>query len=227
MKISNAVVAGAVCVFANVARASVVVPSTDLNTLPVVYMGGNSAPRPPKNIEMLSKMRYVVIEKWEGPCWNECLANLTKKDPVQCEPSCQEENVQMATLKAVKALKNIPGIFYLNTILDFHYLALHEKYVEEDALIYNVDGSLCQLVNDNGMTNITAFDYSKPVAQKLWLDTVKNLTATGTVDGIYGRSLSCSPCCSRCAFSFPMALPLPLRKTEKWRDLPVRCCFRD
>ena len=36
----------------------------------------------------------------------------------------------------------------------------------------NVDGSLCQLVNDNGMTNITVFDYSKPIGQKIWLDEV-------------------------------------------------------
>eukprot|EP01052_Picozoa_sp_SAG31_P068444 SAG31_NODE_27251_length_429_cov_0.787879_1_plen_121_part_10 len=77
-------------------------PSTSLDTLPVVYMGGNSAPRPKENIEMLAKMRYVVIEKWEGPCWNECLANVSKQLP--CEPSCDEEAVQMATLAAVKKL---------------------------------------------------------------------------------------------------------------------------
>jgi hypothetical protein len=167
---------------------AVVVPSTSLDTLPVVYMGGNSAPRPAENVEMLAKMRYVVIEKWEGPCWNECLANITKKTP--CEPSCDEEAVQLATLAAVKKLNpKVAGIMYLNTILDFHFLRLHQTLVEADALVRNVDGSVCQLINDNGMTNITVYDYSKPIGQKIWLDEVQRLVETGTVDGFYGDTM--------------------------------------
>ena len=163
-------------------------PSTSLETLPVVYMGGNSAARPPENIEMLAKMRYVVIEKWEGPCWNECLANVTKK--IACQPSCNEEAVQMATLAAVKKLNpSVPGIFYLNTILDFPFLRLHQTLVEADALVRNVDGSVCQLINDNGMTNITVYDYSKPIGRKIWLDEVERLVETGTVDGFYGDTM--------------------------------------
>ena len=42
---------------------SVVVPSTSLGTLPVVFMGGTAAARPAANIEMLPKMRYVVVEE--------------------------------------------------------------------------------------------------------------------------------------------------------------------
>ena len=167
---------------------NVLAPSTSLDTLPVVYMGGNSAPRPKENIEMLAKMRYVVIEKWEGPCWNECLANVSKQLP--CEPSCDEEAVQMATLAAVKKLNpSVPGIMYLNTILDFPFLRLHQTLVDADALVRNVDGSVCQLINDNGMTNITVYDYSKPIGQKIWLDEVQRLVETGTVDGFYGDTM--------------------------------------
>lgn len=166
----------------------VLAPSTSLDTLPVVYMGGNSAPRPKENIEMLAKMRYVVIEKWEGPCWNECLANVSKQLP--CEPSCDEEAVQMATLAAVKKLNpSVPGIMYLNTILDFPFLRLHQTLVDADALVRNVDGSVCQLINDNGMTNITVYDYSKPIGQQIWLDAVQRLVETGTVDGFYGDTM--------------------------------------
>jgi hypothetical protein len=43
--------------------ANIVVPSTDLDTLPVVYMGGVAAERPKESIEMLAKMRYIVINK--------------------------------------------------------------------------------------------------------------------------------------------------------------------
>ena len=90
-------------------------------------------------------MRYVVIEKWEGPCWTECLANISQQ--LACEPSCDEEAVQMATLAAVKKLNpSVPGIFYLNTILDFPFLRLHQTLVQADALLRNVDGSVCQLI---------------------------------------------------------------------------------
>eukprot|EP01051_Picozoa_sp_SAG22_P020476 SAG22_NODE_4153_length_1366_cov_1.690608_1_plen_341_part_10 len=163
-------------------------PSTSLDTIPVVYMGGNSAARPAENIEMLAKMRYVVIEKWEGTCWNECLANISKQ--LACEPSCDVEAVQVATLAAVKKLNpSVPGIMYLNTILDFPFLRLHQTLVEADALVRNVDGSVCQLENDNGMTNITVFDYSKPIGQKIWLDEVERLVDTGFVDGFYGDTM--------------------------------------
>ena len=54
---------------------AIIAPSTDLDTLPVVYMGGNNLSRPKANIEMLAKMRYIVIEKWEGPCWKELTPN--------------------------------------------------------------------------------------------------------------------------------------------------------
>ena len=78
---------------------------------------------------------------------------------------------------------------YLNTILDFHFLDLHRKYVEADALLRNVDGTLCSLVNDNGMKNISAFDFSKPAGQQLWLNTIKAMVATGYVDGFYGDTM--------------------------------------
>lgn len=40
---------------------------------------------------MLSKMRIVVIEKWEGHCWDDCVANNTAGIP--CDPACHEENI--------------------------------------------------------------------------------------------------------------------------------------
>lgn len=57
------------------------------------------------------------------------------------------------------------------------------------SLFARTHNSFSQLVNDNGMINITAFDYSKPIGQKLWLDTIKNLTSTGAVDGFYGDTM--------------------------------------
>jgi hypothetical protein len=66
--------------------AAVLAPSIALETLPVAYFGGNSAPRPAANIAMLANQSYVVIEKWEGACWDTCLKNTSSGLP--CEASC-------------------------------------------------------------------------------------------------------------------------------------------
>ena len=76
-------------------------------------------------------------------------------------------------------------MFYLNVVLDFNFLQLHAQYVAEDALLRNSDGSICHLTNDAGMVNVTAYDFSTEPARRLWVDAVRNLTATGVVDGIY------------------------------------------
>ena len=63
--------------------AAITPPDTSLDTLPVGYFGGvNCKQRSQENIEMLAKMRVIVIEKWEGPCWYECYSNLTMNPPV-------------------------------------------------------------------------------------------------------------------------------------------------
>ena len=59
--------------------------NTSLATVPCAYFGGNAATRGAANINMLSKMRLVMIEKWEGPCWQTCLANMSSPS---CLPSC-------------------------------------------------------------------------------------------------------------------------------------------
>jgi hypothetical protein len=105
-------------------------------------------------------------------------------------PARAEEANQLATLAAVKARNPaVPGVFYLNTILDFNFLGLHQKYADADALVHNTDGSLCELVNDNGMRNITVFDYGTAAGRALWLGEVKRLVATGVVDGFYGDTM--------------------------------------
>ena len=56
---------------------SITQPNTSLATIPVAYFGGTSAKRPHSNVEMLAKMRIVMVEKWEGHCWADCLRNST------------------------------------------------------------------------------------------------------------------------------------------------------
>ena len=54
-----------------------------------------------------------MIEKWEGPCWADCLANSTSVPPRACESSCNVESDMLGTLRKVKQLNpSISTVFY-------------------------------------------------------------------------------------------------------------------
>ena len=82
---------------------------------------------------MLAKMRMIMIEKWEGPCWTECLASNNSQPPVAaCTAACHVETYILDTLRRVKAVNPaVSGVMYLNTLLDFPFYSLHGRYVEE------------------------------------------------------------------------------------------------
>ena len=167
--------------------AAITPPDTSLDTIPVGYFGGvNCKERSQGNIDMLAKMRVIVIEKWEGPCWYECYSNLTKNPPIPCEPSCGAENYQMKTIRRAKeANPKLCAVFYLNTLYDFPFLELHGKFLEANADILDINGKMVAFKNDNGMPNINVFDFSQEVGCDLWTGFVKNLTKSGIVDGLF------------------------------------------
>ena len=83
------------------------------------YFGGNAAHRGDANIEMLAKMRIVMLEKWEGHCWADCFANASSP---ACQPGCAVEDLIIDTHRRVKALNpNSCSVLYLNTLLDFPF----------------------------------------------------------------------------------------------------------
>ena len=160
-------------------------PNTSLATLPVAYFGGVSGhPRAQASYDMLAKMRIVVIEKWEGPCWDECLANISKG--LQCQPSCHGEMYMMDTLQRVKkANPSVATGYYQNTLYMWRYQSLYADFSAHDECLRALNGSIGGLENDNGMQNVPVFSHDKPddVARYgMWL---KNLTATGFIDGTY------------------------------------------
>ena len=161
-------------------------PDTSLEHVPVGYFGGNSEPRPAANLDMLAKMRVVSIEKWEGKCWNECLANITA-GAKKCSPACGQEATMLQTLRAVKRrIPRVAGLFYTNSFMDFEFYELHARMAEAGALLLDANTKeLGTVTNDNGMSGITVFDLAQPVAQRLWLELVANVTATGLADGIF------------------------------------------
>ena len=73
-------------------------------------------------------------EKWEGPCWHECYANLTRTPPIPCQPSCGAEHYQLETIKRAKTVNpKLAAVFYLNTLYDFPFLELHGEFLKANA----------------------------------------------------------------------------------------------
>ena len=79
-------------------------------------------------------MRIVMLEKWEGPCWDDCLANATAG--LRCEPACNVEADSLATLRRVRAINPaVTNVLYLNTLLMFPFYSLAQKYIDAGALL--------------------------------------------------------------------------------------------
>jgi hypothetical protein len=88
----------------------------------------------------------------------------------------------------VKAINpNTTGIMYLNSELDFQFYTLHGKLLEREAdgktsFLRDKGGKLVTLCNDgDGYCNITNFDWTQEGVRNLWLETITNATASGSV----------------------------------------------
>ena len=135
---------------------------------------------------MLAKMRIIVIQKWDGPCCFECYANLTINPPVPCQPSCGGENYQMKTIKCAKvANPKLATVFYLNTLYDFPFLELHEKFLKANADMIDVNWKLVAIKNDDGIPGVNVFDFGQKVGCDLWIGFIKELAKSGVVDGLF------------------------------------------
>ncbi len=132
-------------------------------------------------------MRLVVIEKWEGPCWFECLANSTAAQPPRpCDPSCGEEDYQLATIKRIKARNpGVATVFYLNTLYNFPYYKLAGAFAAARENVLGTDGKPINLINDDGMKHIEIMDFGQPSAIKRYLDFHRGLVDSGLVDGTF------------------------------------------
>merc|ERR1719272_1809899 len=117
-------------------RLGLVAPDTSMDTIPVAYFGGKggkSGPRSGKNIAMLAKMRLVILEKWEGPCWDECIANSTMKPtPLPCSSESDVEAGSLALLKELRSLNpKLSTMLYMNVLLLFPFYSLAAKYLQD------------------------------------------------------------------------------------------------
>ena len=68
-------------------------------------------------------MRIVMLEKWEGHCWQDCLASPQSGN---CTAACGVEDLILDTHKRIKAINpSVCSVLYLNTLLDFPFYTLH------------------------------------------------------------------------------------------------------
>jgi hypothetical protein len=132
-------------------------------------------------------MRLAVIEKWEGPCWFECLANSTvRQPPLPCSPACAEEDYQLATIRKIKAINpGVATVFYLNTLYNFPYYRLAGEFAAADENVRDVAGKPIEVINDDGMERINLIDYGKPSAIVRYIDFHRSLLKDGLVDGTF------------------------------------------
>ena len=132
-------------------------------------------------------MRLIMIEKWEGRCWQECLGNGTGSPA--CKSSCGVENYILDTLQRVKTINpSTATVLYWNTLLAFPFYTAVGKFKAANALTIDSETKKPIVIrNDNGMEGIYVYGYDTDKGVQLYIDTVKNLTATGIVDGFFGK----------------------------------------
>eukprot|EP00040_Diaphanoeca_grandis_P042594 m.1296 g.1296 ORF g.1296 m.1296 type:complete len:342 (-) comp615_c0_seq1:175-1200(-) len=174
-----------VVAIASVSTSGIIAPNCSLATVPIGYYGGIASRRGDANIAMLAKARMVIIEKWEGPCWRDCLA---EPGSDACKPSCNVENYILDTMARIK--KANPGtatLMYWNAELAFPFYTAVGKFKDAWALTNSsVTGKPIELQNDDAMNGIWVYGFDTSVGVQLYIDTVKNLTGTGLVDGFFG-----------------------------------------
>ena len=171
-------------------------PNTSLATIPVAYFGGHhsncTSPtgcRSETNLQMLAKMRMVMVEKWEGHCYDGCMDNASKNMP--CYPSCNVEGDMIDTLSRAKALahadgRTLTGVFYLNTLLAFPFYQLSGRFADADALLMDMyTGKPVELTNDEDMKHVWVYDWGSEKGRKLFLDWIAAAIKSGHVDGLF------------------------------------------
>ncbi len=126
----------------------------------------------------------AVIEKWEGPCWSQCVQNKTKGVP--CEPSCDTASYQLATIRAIKAINpRVSTVFYLNTLYDFETYHLYGELEAAGGNMRDVHGRQVGLEQDGGMPACPVYDFANSSVVDRFLSYHKALVATGLVDGTF------------------------------------------
>lgn len=182
--------------FCTVATLASRLPPWSWDTLPVAYHGANHTGHFSESAyQQLSRYALVTIEKWYTVCANSEEAR-SGKDIF----TCQVEDKFFDAFRYLKALNpNLFAIMYLNTMFDFTAYRFHERIATRDAnglpgFLRDRHGTVVEMCNDDGVfCNIKTFDLSAGGVRQLWLDSVKNATIMGSVDGIFADHAGANP----------------------------------
>lgn len=160
-------------------------PNTSMATLPVGYFGGLSVhPRPQANLEMLAKLRVVMIEKWEGHCWADCVSNTSAGVP--CQPSCHAEAEMKATIRALKSLNPAVAVgYYQNSLYDWTMQQMNLEFSAIDGNMRDSKGQIIGIRQDNGLEDQQIFALNQPAVVDLYLSLQQSLAQLGFIDGSY------------------------------------------
>lgn len=190
----------------------------------MAYFGGHHSPctaptgcRSGANLAMLSKMRMVMVEKWEGHCYDGCMYNVSKGMP--CFPSCNVEGDMLDTLSRAKSLaaadgRELAGVFYLNTLLAFPFYQLSGRFAAAGALLMDMyTGRPVELTNDENMQHVWVYDWGSATGRELFVNFIQTAIASGSVDGMFADKwgYKCSPvnattwkiCNNKCGYVTP------------------------
>jgi len=166
-------------------------PTFSWATIPLAFHGANtSGLYDAAAVAQLSRYNMVTIEKWYTPCG--------AQHPSQSGPDCDVEDKMYATFAQLKASasgdggRNLTTILYLNTMFDFAFYRLNgiveaREAAGERLLLRDERGAVVRLCNDGDhYCGVSFFDHSLESMRALWMEAVRNATASGSVDGVFG-----------------------------------------
>ena len=167
-------------------------------------------PAPPSfSWDTVGHMAFYHSCNYTGPYTDEALQTVAKFPMVTIEKGQQvfdgapyAEDVIIDTLRRVKKLNsNISTIFYYNSILDWPFYRMHDKFVQHPEWAVpsgKGDGKPCLMHGDSTFPNHTdllVFDFSQQVVRDFWASECINVTKTGFVDGCFSDRSDGDPSC--------------------------------
>lgn len=179
-------------------------PDVSLSTIPVSYYGAVWE-RDDANIDMLTKMRIVVLMQEDGECWLKCCPNKGSGNNCQptpfvipenasehagCDPSCDQHGTQVAVFDRVRAAAKSAGrasphcMMYMNGVYDWPFDAAHGLGAQEIDVL-DINGVPHAETCDPGIYPSFLLDYGRPAGRNAFLGAIRKYVVNGGADGVF------------------------------------------
>lgn len=177
-------------------------PNTSLATLPVGYYGSSWPVKDAAHIDLLSRLRFVVLMQQDGECWVKCCPHANggpkcahpriqwnASENPGCDPSCDQHGTQDAVFARIGEHAKSQGrspphfIIYMNAVYDWPFDAAHAGGESVDLL--DAHGRPHMEMCDPGIYPSFFRDYSKPAGRKAFVGEIDKYVVKGAADGVY------------------------------------------